>query len=158
MGCVVLSLNFEHIREHRGTQYGGFEELCCQLAALEDPVTGSRFIRKGPGADQGLECYRSYEAGHEVGWQVKYFINGFDVGQKNNLDDSLQRALSAHPQLTKFVVCLPIDLRDNRSGKKDSEVQRYEKWRKKSVDSANANGRDIEIELWTEFSFVKRQG
>ena len=154
----MLRLNFEHIREHRGTQYGGFEELCCQLAALEDPATGSRFIRKGPGADQGLECYRTYEDGHEVGWQAKYFINGFDDGQMNDLDDSLQRALSAHPQLTKFVVCLPIDLRDNRSGKKASEVQRYEKWRKKSVDSANASGRTIEIELWSESSIGERLG
>ncbi len=152
-----MVLDFKNIREHRGTQNGGFEELCCQLAALEDPVTGSRFIRKGPGADQGLECYRTY-AGHDVGWQAKYFINGFDVGQINDLDDSLQRALTAHPRLTTFVVCLPIDLRDNRSGKKLSEVQRYEKWRQKSVDCAIANGRTLEIELWSASSIGERLG
>lgn len=155
---MVLSLDFKHIREHRGAQNGGFEELCCQLAALEDPATGSRFIRKGPGADQGLECYRTYEGGHEIGWQAKYFINGFDDGQINDLDDSLQRALSAHPQLTKFVVCLPIDLRDNRSGKKASEVQRYERWRKRSVEDAAATGRTIEIELWSASSIGERLG
>lgn len=155
---MALSLDFKRIREHRGTQNGGFEELCCQLAALEDPAKGARFIRKGPGADQGLECYRTYSDGHEVGWQAKYFINGFNDVQVYDLNDSLQRALRAHPQLTAFVVCLPIDLRDNRSGKKASEVQRYEKWRMKSIDDAAANGRIIEIELWSASSIGERLG
>lgn len=155
---MVLSLDFKRIREHRGTRNGGFEELCCQLAALEDSATGSRFIRKGPGADQGLECYRAYADGHEVGWQAKYFIDGFDDGQVSNLADSLKRALSAHPLLTKFIVCLPVDLRDNQSGKKASEVQRYERWRKKSVADAAVNGRVIEIELWSASSIGERLG
>ena len=155
---MALSLDFKRIREHRGTQNGGFEELCCQLAALENPAKGSRFLRKGPGADQGLECYRTYADGHEVGWQAKYFINDFDDGQVGDLADSLKRALNAHPQLTTFVVCLPIDLRDNRSGKKLSEVQRYEKWTKKSIDDAAANGRTIEIEIWSASSIGERLG
>ena len=155
---LALNLDFRRIREHRGTQNGGFEELCCQLAALEDPAAGSRFIRKGPGADQGLECYRAYADGHEVGWQAKYFIGGFEDGQVGDLADSLKRALSAHPQMTKFVVCLPVDLRDNRSGRKASEVQRYERWRKKGVDDAAASGRAIEIELWSASSVGERLG
>lgn len=155
---MTAIVKFKHIREHRGTQSGGFEELCCQLAALEDPALGSRFIRKGPGADQGLECYRAYADGHEVGWQAKYFIDGFEDGQVGNLADSLKRALSAHPRLTKFVVCLPIDLRDNQSGKKASEVQRYERWRERSLDAAAANGRTLEIELWSASSIEERLG
>lgn len=155
---MALSLDFKRIREHRGTQNGGFEELCCQLAALEDPAVGSRFIRKGPGADQGLECYRAYADGHEIGWQAKYFINGFGDGQVEDLADSLKRALAAHPQLTKFVVCLPIDLRDNQSGKKASEVQRYERWRKKSIEAIATEGRAIEIELWSAASIGERLG
>lgn len=78
---------------------GGFEELCCQLAALEDPAEGSRFVRKGPGADQGLECYRTYADGREVGWQAKYFVNGFDATQISDIGESLQRAMAAHPRL-----------------------------------------------------------
>ncbi len=155
---MALSLDFKRIRENRGTQSGGFEELCCQLAALENPTKGSRFLRKGPGADQGLECYRTYADGNEVGWQAKYFLNGFDDGQVGDLADSLQRALRAHPQLTTFVVCLPIDLRDNRAGKKASEVQRFERWRKKGIDDAAAKGRTIEIELWSASSIGERLG
>jgi hypothetical protein len=155
---LALRLDFKNIREHRGTQNGGFEELCCQLAALEDPAKASTFVRKGSGPDQGLECYRTYSDGHQVGWQAKYFINGFDDGQVSDLDDSLQRALNAHPQLTTFIVCLPIDLRDNRSGKKASEVQRFEKWVKKSVEDAAASGRTIEIGIWSASSIGERLG
>lgn len=151
-------LDFARIREHRGTQMGGFEELCCQLAALEDSAEGASFIRKGSGADQGLECYRTYADGREVGWQAKYFINGFESGQVSNLNDSLKRALAAHPQLRRFVVCLPIDLRDNQAGKKDSEVQRFEKWRTKSVAAAAAEKRELTIELWSASSIEERLG
>lgn len=151
-------MNFSEIREHRGTQMGGFEELCCQLAALEDSAEGSWFVRKGPGADQGLECYRRYADGREVGWQAKYFMNSFETTQVNNLTDSLQRAMAAHPQLKKFIVCLSIDLHDNRSGKKLSQVQRYEGWRDKSIKDAAAQGRILEIELWSASSITERLG
>lgn len=137
---------------------GGFEELCCQLAALEDPATGSHFLRKGPGADQGLECYRSYADGQEIGWQAKYFVNGFDSTQVADLADSLQRAMAAHPKLKTFIVCMPIDLQDNRSGKKLSQVQRYDQWREKSINAAAAQGRTLEIALWSASSITERLG
>jgi hypothetical protein len=137
---------------------GGFEELCCQLAALEDPAEGSRFVRKGPGADQGLECYRTYADGREVGWQAKYFMIGFESTQISDLTDSLQRALAAHPQLKKFIVCLSIDLQDNRSGKKLSQVQRYAEWRDKSIKAAAVQGRILEIELWSASTITERLG
>ena len=155
---MALSLDFTRIREHRGTQMGGFEELCCQLAALEDPAEDSRFIRKGPGADQGLECYRTYVDGHEVGWQAKYFMNGFEGTQVSQITESLQRALAAHPKLTKFILCLPVDLQDNRSGKKLSQLERYEAWRGKSIADAATHGRTLAIELWGASSITERLG
>lgn len=153
-----LDVDFKRIRAHRGDQRGGFEELCCQLAGLEDTAADSHFMRKGPGADQGLECYRTYADGHEVGWQAKYFINEFDAGQVADLKDSLTRALAAHPQLRTFIVCLPIDLQDNRAGKKLSQNQRYEKWRKESINAAAAAGRTLDIQLWSASSISERLG
>ncbi len=155
---MPLRTEFTAIRNHRGTQMGGFEELCCQLAALEDPSEGSRFVRKGPGADQGLECYRTYADGREVGWQAKYFLGGFDSTQVADLAESLQRAMAAHPRLKTFIVCLPIDLQDNRSGKRQSQVQRYENWRDKSIKAAASQSRILEIELWSASSITERLG
>ena len=155
---MALVLDFARIREHRGTQSGGFEELCCQLAALEDPAPGSRFLRKGVGADQGLECYRTYADSSETGWQAKFFMGGFGTGQVSDVRDSLQRALNAHPRLTKFILALPVDLRDNRSGKGASEAQRFERWRAESIETAAANGRALEIELWSASTLTERLG
>lgn len=137
---------------------GGFEELCCQLAALEDPAEDSHFIRKGPGADQGLECHRIYVDGHEVGWQAKYFMNGFEGAQVSQITESLQRALAAHPKLTKFILCLPFDLQDNRSGNKLSQLERYEAWRGKRISDAATHGRTLAIELWSASSITERLG
>jgi hypothetical protein len=155
---LPLRINFSYIREHRSTQMGGFEELCCQLAGLEDAAPGSRFVRKGPGADQGLECYRMYADGREVGWQAKYFINKFESNQIADLAESLQRSMSAHPRLEMFIVCLPIDLQDNRSGKKLSQVQLYENWRERSIKAAAAQDRVLDIELWSASSITERLG
>lgn len=149
------SVDFTRIREHHGTKHGGFEELCCQLAALEDSSLGSTFIRKGPGADQGLECYRRYACGREVGWQAKYFEQ-FGKTQEDNVDDSLTRALAAHPALDTFILCLPFDLRDNRSGKSLSPLQRYETWCSKRIAQAKAEGRKLEIELWSASRIEER--
>jgi hypothetical protein len=146
---VRPEVGFSRIREHRGTRHGGFEELCCQLAALDDLAEGSSFMRKGPGADQGLECYRTYADGSEVGWQAKYFLDGFGSVQVQQVKDSLAHALAAHPKLKKFILCLPVNLSDNRAGRTLSEVQKFERWKAKSISQAAAAGRELEIELWS---------
>jgi len=155
---LALSIDFKQIREHRDSRMGGFEELCCQLAALEDPAEGSHFLRKGAGADQGLECYRTYPGGREVGWQAKYFKDGINSNQVSDISKSLKRALLAHPRLDTFVVCLPIDLRDTRVGRKLSEVQLYERWRDRSIAAAAQQGRKLTIELWSAFDITERLG
>jgi len=159
MSCARTPIDFQKIRTHRGDQRGGFEELCCQLAALEDPVPGCTFIRKGSGPDQGLECFQQNPDGREIGWQAKYFIDKFGDSQIRDIDDSLARALAAHRALNQFIVCLPIDLQDNRGkGKRLSQMQRFQAWIKKRVDKANAEGRDLEIKLWSASFINERLG
>lgn len=69
-----LSLNFELIRPHNGTQTGGFEELICQLAHLEPLPDASMFVSKeGSGGDAGVECFWMLSDQTEHGWQAKYF-------------------------------------------------------------------------------------
>lgn len=47
--------NLLNIRALNGSQHYAFEELCCQLASLEPLMPGVSFIRKGLGADAGVE-------------------------------------------------------------------------------------------------------
>lgn len=153
-------VDFSRIRPHRGDVKFGFEELCCQLASLETSPEGSVFMRKGPGADQGLECWRRFPDGSEFGWQAKYFINGFGPSQVGQLDESLNRALAAHPALVRFIVCLPLNLSDNRgsSGTKKSPHELFDNWARRREANAKAEGRTIDIEQWGATVLGERLG
>lgn len=145
---MPIAVDFARIREFNQSQNLGFEELCCQLAALEPEPAGSTFLRKGKGSDQGVECFRTHPDGTQVGWQAKYFLDMFEDDQVRQIEKSLQRALHAHATLRRYIVCLPIDLNDQRGSKKLSQVQRFEQWRSKTIEAAKAEGRALEIELW----------
>jgi hypothetical protein len=69
--------DFQRIRPHRGDRRHGFEELCAQLAYLEDRPKDAVFYRRGLGADAGVECFVRHVDGSEIGWQAKFF---FDFG------------------------------------------------------------------------------
>lgn len=142
------SIDFSRIRAHAGSQNLGFEELCCQLAGLEPRPPSATFLRKGAGADQGVECYVKFADGGELAWQAKYFLSGFGDGQVQQLDDSLSRALAAHPGLHTYTVCLPVDLSDLRARKNPSPLQRYERWRDKRIQEVAVTGRNLQIHLW----------
>lgn len=146
-------LDFRIIRPHVGSQHSGFEELCCQLAALES--SGRPIHRKGPGADAGVECYRVDRDGSETGWQAKYFLE-FGSSQVSQLTDSFAQALERHPKLTKYIVCLPIDLSDGRVGTQKSQKQRWDDWVARCA--AAAAPRIVEIELWGASQIGERLG
>lgn len=146
-------LDFRTIRPHDGSQHSGFEELCCQLAALES--SGHPFWRKGTGADAGVECYRTEADGSETGWQAKYFLQ-FGSSQVSQLTKSFDRALARHPKLQNYIVVLPINLRDGRVGKQKSEKQRWDDWVARCVTAAAP--RIVEIEFWGASEIGERLG
>ena len=146
-----MQIDFRVIRPHRGSQHGGFEEFICQLAALDS--SGMPFVRKGVGADAGLECYRVERDGSETGWQAKYF---FELGTSEfqQLKDSFENAVAKHPSITRFIVCLPLDLADGRVDGRKSQRDRWDAWvsaRRRSIAP-----RVVEIELWGAFHLTER--
>ena len=132
------------IRAINGSQHFAFEELCCQLAALDPRPSNAKFIRKGPGADAGVECYVRYADGSEAGWQAKFF-DGFGNSQLTQLTESFNQAIAKHPRLTCYFVCLPIDLKDGRVGRGKSEGQRWNDWCDARL--AELSGRSVDIQL-----------
>lgn len=140
--------NFEllKIRTLNSTQHFAFEELCCQLASLEPKKAGDSFYRKGPGADAGVECYICHADGSETGWQAK-FLKDFDSKKPSQLTESFQQAIKKHPNLTRYIVCLPIDLKDGRTGKNKTEGQRWRDWKSTRLAEMEA-GRNVDIVLW----------
>ena len=140
-------INFENIRPIDGSRSGGFEELCCQLAALEEVAKGESFHRKGHGGDAGVECYRRRADGTEVGWQAKYLFL-WSSGLNTQLNDSIRRALDQHRSLVEYVVCLPFDLSDSRTGKRKTAREKWVSWCRKWKRYAATQGRDLKITLW----------
>ena len=143
----VPDIDFHNIRPVDGSRQDGFEELCCQLASLEPSRAGSHFVRKGRGGDAGVECFVRHRDGTETGWQAKYL---FDWNQRTSsqLDASIRTALEKHPQLTEYVVCLPFDLPDARSGGTTSAREKWERWQTKWKKKAEGEQRELTITLW----------
>ncbi|MGI1672037.1 MAG: hypothetical protein K6L74_17165 [Neptuniibacter sp.] len=149
-----MDMNFHNIRTHEGSKHSGFEELVCQLAHLEKPQNGKRFVKKeGAGGDAGVECYWVLSDGAEICWQAKYFPDGMNSSRWQQLDESFSTALEKHPHLKEYVVSMPLDKADSRKvgrgGAKVSSVEdewlaHVEKWR----NQATAVGRDIEFRFW----------
>ncbi len=146
------AIDFRTIRPHQGSQHGGFEELVCQLAALDTGV-GLPFHRKGAGADAGLECYRLERDGSETGWQAKYLFD-FGSEEAGQITVSFDQAVEKHPALTRFIVCLPFDLSDGRREARKSQRDRWNDW-VYARETAIAP-RVVTIELWGGFQLTER--
>ncbi|MGY4603971.1 hypothetical protein ACVW16_002383 [Bradyrhizobium sp. USDA 4474] len=154
---AAVNLDFQRIRSFGGTQNYAFEELCSQLAALEPRASGDVFYRKGVGADAGVECYMRHGDGSETGWQTKYFFK-LDASQVAQLDKSIKQALAKHPRLTRYIVCIPFDLFDQRIGKAKTQLARWQAWVKKWSSAATRAKRKLVIELWGHSELVERLG
>lgn len=135
------------IRSLNGSQHFAFEELCCQLVSLERLGIGEIFVRKGRGADAGVECFIRSSSGAETGWQSKFF-DGLGTSQVAQLTESFRQAIKKHPDLIHYVVCFPIDLKDGRTGRGKTELERWSAWKAARVAEAEKQGRAIEITLW----------
>ena len=125
----MVSVNWNDIRALNGSQNAGFEELCAQLARLETP-SNAKFTRTG-NPDAGVEGYCVLPNGDEWGWQAKYF-SSLGSSQWTQIDSSVKTALSKHPNLTRYYVCVPMDRPDahipGQTSAMDHWNQRVQKW------------------------------
>ena len=148
-------IRFKTIRPHENSRHTGFEEMCCQLAALEKRPATAVFFRKGRGGDAGVECFTRFPDGKERGWQAKY-VDRWDTSLKSQLDESIRTALNKHPKLAEYVVCLPFDLPDARTGRGLSPIGHWQRWSNRWVKTAKAEGRQLSIELWSASALAER--
>lgn len=71
----MTAIDFRALCPRAGSRREGFEELVCQLFALEPPEPDARWVRKnGAGGDEGHWICRD---GTELAVQAKCFIDGF---------------------------------------------------------------------------------
>ncbi|MFY0520985.1 hypothetical protein ACOMCU_24645 [Lysinibacillus sp. UGB7] len=150
----MVELDFTRIRSFDGSKDGGFEELVCQLAHLNKPEIGKRFVRKdGAGGDAGVECYWLLEDGSEHAWQAKYFTERLESSEWSQIDYSVKTALNKHPNLTKYYISVPRDFNDSRKlgrGKKPvtSSLDIWNQYVKAWTEIANSKGMNVEFIYW----------
>lgn len=140
-----MSIDWNKLRSWNGSQASAFEELCCQLAAVESVPDGSRFFRKGT-PDAGVECFWQLPNGDEWAWQGKFFRTAPGPAQWTQIDKSVTKAIGKHPRLTKYTVALPVDRSDaGIDGKKsffETWNERVTKWQ----GLADDRGMSVEFE------------
>lgn len=149
-----VDIDFSRIRAYEGSQLKGFEQLVCQLAEHSKPENAKEFVRKdGAGGDAGVECYWKLEDGSEHAWQAKYFLRPLTSAQWKQITKSVESALSKHPSLTKYYICLPKDRNDSRrqdamGERVTTELDRWyahlRKWRAMAAERSM----DVEFEYW----------
>jgi hypothetical protein len=140
---AAIPVDFRQIRSLEGRQDVAFEEFCCQVARRAGDVPpGSKFTRYyGAGGDGGVECVWTLPNGEEWGWQAKYLFKL----NKPQLDKSVETALSIHPRLTRYTICLPFDFAPPTSRQGKSQAERYAEYEQQWRALAEAQGMQVEF-------------
>lgn len=150
-----MAINWQDLRPLNNSLYTAFEELCCQLAAYEKMPNGATFIRKGA-PDAGVESYWKLLDESEWALQAKFFLSPPDDGQWAQVDGSVKTALEKHPQLSRYVVCFPIDRQDPRVPKRKSFMDKWNDRVKVWQGWASAKGMKVQFEYWGEHEIFER--
>ena len=150
----MYSVDWKSIRTWNGSQSGGFEELCVQLARIETPES-AEFKRPGT-PDSGVECYCVLPDGNEWGWQAKYFTSRLTNTQWQQLDGSIETALDKHSRLVRYYVCIPRNRSDGRNPNQNSEMDRWNDHVAKWEGWARARGISVEFVWWGSSELIDR--
>jgi hypothetical protein len=116
----------------------GFEKLCFHL--LKERFPDLRIMRvEGAAGDDGADCFVGPLESGSIVWQAKSFPNGIKNSQKDQIRQSLKRAV-AKIRPKDWVLCLSVDL----------DIQTH-RWWQNLVKSYASKTR---ITLWTAAEIV----
>lgn len=117
-------VNWHNIRPIHNSLNDGFEELVCQLASKETIKDQKQFQRIGR-PDGGKECYWELSNRDVHMWQAKYCTTSLTTTQWNDIAESIKRVIDNHSKLTKYYVCLPLDMPDGKIKGKKSMLDKW---------------------------------
>lgn len=150
------NVNFKNILPNTGDQRTSFEDFCCQIARHGDYSVpdGSKPVRiQGEGGDGGVEFYWVLPDGFEWGWQAKYV---FEFGKlKSQAKKSFVTAITIHPKLKKYFICIPFDLTDNTT-KGKGQRHYFLEFKKQLEELADKRGKQVEIILEQKFELLDK--
>lgn len=150
-------MNWQHFQTYNEAVTRAFEVMCNQLFELwinrkYKENKQSFVVVNGAGGDGGVESYAVLKSGKEIGVQAKWFPDSITASQFNQIKESILTAIEVHPQLIKYIVCIPRDLSNTKKGKdgkivKDTE---YSRWEKVVTDIKNKYP-EIKVILWGDY-------
>ena len=146
--------DLSRIRPLNGDRSIGFEEFCAQLARHDNAAAAdSRFVRlEGAGGDGGVECYWELADGTEWGYQSK-FLDHLDKAQ---ITASVETAIRIHPNLTRYVVCLPFDLSGRTGRRRSDQETRWTAYVAEWQQLAADRGLTVSFEKWPRSELIER--
>lgn len=151
---MSTTINFNDIRPVDGSIEDGFEEFCCQMfRLLVDVPEASTFTRKGK-QDSAIECYWELPNGDKWGLQAKFHTTGPINPILNQIN--FKEAVKEHPNLTKFIVCIPYNLPDSSRDNVKTALDRWEEKKSdwvKHIDKGYGD-RNVEIEYWGKSDLI----
>ncbi|MBE9046965.1 hypothetical protein IQ255_21585 [Pleurocapsales cyanobacterium LEGE 10410] len=153
-------INFQHIRRYGSGVTDSFEELCCQIFHRLSNNSihnfqlpeNSKFQRfRGAGGDGGVEALWILPNDNKWGLQCKYF-DKLETSQFKQMKKSLTAAVKNHPELTRYIYCIPFDPTGKKSeGKRGkSQTEKLEEWKREQLANLEFNNINLSIEFWTE--------
>ena len=149
-----VNIEWTRLRSYNGDQKNAFEELICQLARAEE-IEGKRKFVRVAAPDAGVEAYCILDNGEEFGWQAKFFSSIGD-SQWSQLTKSFETALSKHPRLTRYYICIPLDRADARLRGRKSLLDRWNEKVDDWTQIARRQGRKIEFVYWGDSEVFDR--
>lgn len=150
-----MTIEWHRLRTWNGSQDNAFEELCCQLAAAEDCLPGSRFVRKGA-PDAGVECYWTLPSGEELAWQAKFFRNIPTGVQWSQIDESVMKAMAKHKALVRYTICIPLNRQDPRKKKEEWFQDKWNIHVKKWMGWARKKKMSVDFQYWGESEIFRQ--
>jgi hypothetical protein len=107
-----MMIDWTKLQPHEGDQRKAFEELCYYIASKRHTADGLIIRVDDTGGGDGVEFYLRLQDGSEWGWQAKFYFpdKRLNPTRKRAIEDSLIRATSIHPKLTRWFLCTPTDL------------------------------------------------
>lgn len=155
-------MDWSKFNNHGESNNRAFEVMCnllfeswCKRDYSQQLSTFS-FIN-GAGGDGGVEAVAYLIDNQIIAVQSKWFPNKVDNTQIKQIETSFKTALNVHPNITKYVVCIPRDLGDKKIIKGGASTNNTErnKWNRLVLKLTSTNP-NTEIILWDETS-IQRQ-
>lgn len=147
---------------HDESNNRAFEIMCNQLFELwckekyENELEQFIFVN-GSGGDGGVEAYGILKNDDIIALQVKWFRDKLHDAQFNQIRNSFNTAMKVHPEIKKYIVCIPRDLGGKRvvKNKKIARNTEISKWKKMNEDFKSSNP-NVELILWNESTIQQR--